>query len=69
MAVAVKLTGEPAHVGLVPNVIAVEIVGDGDTGAIEMVMPELVAPVGLAQVASDVMVQVTTSLSLRVLLL
>jgi hypothetical protein len=52
----------------VPNVRAVEIVGDGETGAMEIVIAVLVAPVGFAHVALDVMVQVTTSLSLRVVL-
>ncbi len=51
-----------------PKVIAVEIVGEGDTGAMEIVMPELVALVGLAHVASEVIVQVTTSLLLSVVL-
>ncbi len=68
VAVAVKLTGELAQVGLEPKVIAVEIVGEGDTGAMEIVMPELVALVGLAHVASEVIVQVTTSLLLSVVL-
>lgn len=64
---AVKLIGEPAQVGLEPKVIAAEIVGEGDAGAIVMVVPALVAPEGLAQVAFDVMVQTTTSLSFKVL--
>ena len=61
--VDVKLTGAPAQVGLVPKVIAIEIVGGAPKFAIVMVILLLLANDGLAQFASDVIVHATTSLS------
>jgi hypothetical protein len=57
--VAVKVTADPAQVGLVPAVNAMLTEGT-NTGFTVMVMPALVAVVGLAQVALDVSTQVTT---------
>jgi hypothetical protein len=57
--VAVKVAEEPAHIGLVPDVSAIETEGTS-TGFTVIVIPELVAVVGLAQVAFDVSIQVTT---------
>jgi hypothetical protein len=57
--VAVNVTEEPAQVGLVPVVNAIETAGTS-TGFTVMVMPALVAVVGLAQVALEVSTQVTT---------
>jgi hypothetical protein len=56
--VAVKVTADPAQVGLVPAVNAIETAGIS-TGFTVMVIPALVAVVGLAQVALDVSTQVT----------
>jgi hypothetical protein len=57
--VAVKVTADPAQVGLVPAVNAMLTEGT-NTGFTVMVMPALVAVVGLAQVAFEVSTQVTT---------
>jgi hypothetical protein len=57
--VAVNVTDEPAHVGLFPEVIAIETAGT-KTGLTVIVIPFDVAVVGLAQVAVDVITQVTT---------
>ena len=57
--VAVKVSGDPAQPGLDPEVRAVEIVGV-TTGLTVMVIPELVAETGFAQVAFEVRIQVTT---------
>jgi hypothetical protein len=57
--VAVKVAEEPAHIGLVPEVSAIATEGTS-TGFTVMVMPALVAVVGLAQVALEVSIQVTT---------
>ena len=57
--VAVKVTEDPAQVGLVPEVIAIETEGTS-TGFTVIVIPVLVAVVGLAQVAFEVKTQVTT---------
>ena len=56
--VAVKVTEDPAQVGLVPDVIAIDTEGT-TTGFTVIVIPVLVAVVGLAQVAFDVRTQVT----------
>jgi hypothetical protein len=56
--VAVKVTADPAQVGLVPAVNAMLTEGT-NTGFTVMVMPALVAVVGLAQVALEVRTQVT----------
>jgi hypothetical protein len=56
--VAVNVSEEPAQVGLVPNVIAIDTEGTS-TGFTVIVIPVLVAVVGLAQVAFDVKTQVT----------
>jgi hypothetical protein len=56
--VAVKVTDEPAHVGFDPAVMA--IATDGTTkGLTVMVIPALVAVVGLAHGELDVKIQVT----------
>jgi hypothetical protein len=57
--VAVNVTADPAQVGLVPAVNAMLTEGTS-TGFTVMVMPALVAVVGLAQVALEVSTQVTT---------
>ena len=57
--VAVNVTDEPAQVGLVPVVSAIDTAGTR-TGFTVIVMPLLVAVVGLAQVAFEVKTQVTT---------
>ena len=57
--VAVKVTDDPAHVGFVPEVIAIKTAGVR-TGLMVIVMPVDVAVAGLAHVASDVISQVTT---------
>ena len=56
--VAVKVTDEPAQVGFVPEVNAMDTEGV-NTGLTVIVMPVLVAVVGLAQEAFDVSTQVT----------
>jgi hypothetical protein len=56
--VAVKVTADPAHVGLVPVVRDIATVGTS-TGLIVMEIPALVAVVGLAQGELDVRTQVT----------
>ena len=60
MEVALKVTGTPIHVGFVPDVMATETVGltIGETVMVTML---LVIVVGLAQVAFEVKIQVTTS--------
>jgi hypothetical protein len=57
--VAVNVTADPAQVGLVPAVNAMLTEGT-NTGFTVMVMPMLVAVVGLAQGELDVRTQVTT---------
>jgi hypothetical protein len=57
--VAVNVTADPAQVGFVPAVNAMLTEGT-NTGFTVMVMPALVAVVGLAQVALDVRMHVTT---------
>jgi hypothetical protein len=57
--VAVNVSEAPAHVGFVPVVNAIDTDGTS-TGFTVIVMPLLVAVVGLAQVAFDVSTQVTT---------
>ena len=57
--VAVNVTEDPVQVGFVPDVIAIDTAGTR-TGFTVMVIPVLVAVVGLAQVAFDVSTQVTT---------
>jgi len=58
--ITVKVIEEPAHVGLVPAVIAIETAGT-NTGFKVIVIPALVAVVGLAQGELDVITHVTTS--------
>jgi hypothetical protein len=58
--VAVNVTEEPIHIGLAPAVIAIDT--DGTRVAFTViVIPELVAVVGLAQGELDVIIQVTMS--------
>jgi hypothetical protein len=57
--VAVKVMDAPAQVGLLPAVTAMETAGTRVAFTV-MVMPALVAVVGLAQLALDVSTQVTT---------
>lgn len=57
--VAVKVAEAPAHIGLLPEVRAMELAGV-TTGFTVMVMPVLVAVAGLAQVAFEVRIHVTT---------
>ncbi|KAF5029617.1 hypothetical protein DSECCO2_646770 [anaerobic digester metagenome] len=57
--VAVKVTADPAQVGLLPEVMAVVTPGV-TTGLMVIVIPELVAVAGLTQVAFEVITQVTT---------
>jgi hypothetical protein len=56
--VAVKVTADPAQVGLVPAVNAMLTEGT-NTGFTVMVIPALVAVVGAAQGEFDVSMQVT----------
>lgn len=63
-AVAVKVAEAPAHIGLLPAVRAMEFVGV-TTGFTVSVIPELVAVVGVAQVAFDVRTHRTTCPSVR----
>jgi len=58
--VALKVTGTPIQVGLVPDVMAIDTVGIV-IGLTVMVTMLLVMVVGFAQVASEVKIQVTTS--------
>jgi hypothetical protein len=62
---AVKVIEEPAQVGLEPAVIAIDTDGT-TTGFTVMVIPALVAVVGLAQVALEVSIQVTICPFVRV---
>ena len=57
--VAVKVTEDPAHDGFDPDVIAMETEGVA-TALMVIVMLLLLAVVGLAQLAFEVMSQVTT---------
>jgi hypothetical protein len=57
--VAVNVTDAPAHIGFDPAVMAIAIDGT-NTGFTVMVIPALVAVVGLAQVALEVSIHVTT---------
>ena len=57
--VAVNVTDEPAQPGFDPEVNAIDTAGTS-TGFTVIVMPLLVAVVGLAQVAFEVSTQVTT---------
>ncbi len=63
--VAVNVTDAPAHVGLLPVVIAAETAGV-TVGLIVIVIPVLVAVAGLAQAAFDVSIHVTTWLFVNV---
>ena len=56
--VAVNVSDEPAQVGFVPEVNAIDTAGTSN-GFTVIVIPVLVAVVGLAQVAFDVNTQVT----------
>ena len=56
---AVKVADAPTHIGLVPVVNAIATEG-ARIGFTVIVMPLLVAVVGLAQVALEVSTQVTT---------
>ena len=58
--VAVKVIEEPAHVGLLPAVIAIETAGTKVAFNV-IVIPPLIAVVGLAQVALEVSTQVIMS--------
>jgi hypothetical protein len=57
--VAVNVAEEPAHIGLVPVVSAIETAGTRVAFTV-IVIPALVAVVGLAQEELDVMIHVTT---------
>ena len=59
VAVAVKVK-DPEHVGLLPAVMAILMVGTTVVFTV-MVMPDEVIVAGVAHVAFDVMVQVITS--------
>lgn len=56
--VAVKVAEDPAHIGLLPEVNAIATEGTR-TGFTVMVMPVLVAVVGLAHDALEVIMHVT----------
>jgi hypothetical protein len=56
--VAVNVTDAPAHIGFVPAVMAIATDGT-NTGFTVMVIPALVAVVGLAHGELDVKIQVT----------
>jgi hypothetical protein len=56
--VAVKVTAEPAQVGLVPEVRAIETAGVSVAFTV-ITIPALVAVVGLAQAELEVMTQLT----------
>lgn len=57
--VALNVAEDPAHIGLLPAVMAIETEGTS-TGFTVMVIPALLAVTGLAHVSLDVSVQVTT---------
>jgi hypothetical protein len=56
--VAVKVTAEPAQLGFVPEVNAIETAGISVAFTV-MTIPELVALVGLAQAELEVITQLT----------
>jgi hypothetical protein len=55
--VAVNVAVDPSHIGLLPEVSAMDTEGTS-TGLIVMVVPRLVTEVGLAHVAFEVRIQV-----------
>jgi hypothetical protein len=57
---AVNVIGWPAHVGLLPDVIAIAIAG-ATVVVMDIVIALLVAVSGLAQLLFDVITQVTTA--------
>jgi hypothetical protein len=61
---AMKVMVDPAHIGLVPETIEMEHVGE-TTGFTVIVIPLLVAVAGLGHAADEVNMHVTTSPVIR----